>query len=131
MANLTDAQLAQLKQALQRRYLELQEEVRGELERSGDQRYIDLAGRVADDGDASVADMLVDLDAAMVDRQVQEMRVLETALKRLAQMDVGDCIDCGGEIGFDRLLAYPAAQRCVHCQGRHEKTYTHESTPTL
>lgn len=131
MANLTDTQLAQLKQALQRRYLELQEEVRSELERSGDQRYIDLAGRVGDDGDGSVADMLVDLDAAMVDRQVQEMRELETALKRLAQMDFGDCIDCGGEIGFDRLLAYPAAQRCTHCQSRYEKTYTHESNPTL
>ena len=77
MANLSEDQLAQLKQALQQHYLELQEDVRGELERSGDQRYIDLAGKVGDAGDDSVADMLVDIDTAIVDRQVQEMREIE------------------------------------------------------
>jgi len=131
MAQLTDDQLAQLKARLQQRYLELREEVRGELERSGDQRYIDLAGSVADPGDESVADMLVDLDAALVDRQVNEMRVVEATLKRLADLDFGDCIECGGEIGFERLMAYPTAQRCVRCQELHEKTYTHENNPTL
>lgn len=131
MANLSEDQLAQLKQVLQQRYLELQEDVRGELERSGDQRYIDLAGKVGDVGDDSVADMLVDIDTAIVDRQVQEMRAIETSLKRLAALNFGDCGDCGGEIGFARLLAYPTAQRCMPCQSRHEKTHQHESNPSL
>ncbi len=131
MANLSEDQLAQLKQALQQRYLELQEDVRGELERSGDQRYIDLAGKVGDVGDDSVADMLVDIDTAIVDRQVQEMRAIETSLKRLAALNFGDCADCAGEIGFARLLAYPTAQRCTTCQSRHEKTHHHESNPSL
>ncbi|MBA4143446.1 MAG: TraR/DksA family transcriptional regulator [Nitrosospira sp.] len=131
MAKLTDDQLAQLKALLQRRYLELREEIRGELERSGDERYADLAGAVADPGDDSVADLLVDLNAALVDRQVNEMREVEAALKRMADLDFGDCIDCGGEIGFDRLMAYPTAQRCVRCQSLHEKTYSHEPNPTL
>ena len=60
MANLTDDQLAQLKDALQQRYLELREEIRSELEQSGNQHYADLAGSVADPGDASVADLLVE-----------------------------------------------------------------------
>lgn len=131
MAQFTEEQLAQLKTRLQQRYLELREEVRGELERSGDQRYIDLAGDVADPGDESVADMLVDVDAALVDRQVTEMREVEAALKRLADLDFGDCIECGGEIGFERLMAYPTARRCVRCQALHEKTYAHENKPTL
>ena len=131
MANLSGDQLAKLKQALQQRYLGLQEDVRSELERSGDQRYIDLAGKVGDVGDDSVADMLVDIDTAIVDRQVQEMREIETSLKRLEAPDFGDCTDCGGEIGFGRLLAYPTAQRCTPCQNRHEKTFHHESNPTL
>ena len=131
MAQFTEEQLAQLKTRLQQRYLELREEIRGELERSGDQRYIDLAGSVADPGDESVADMLVDVDAALVDRQVTEMREVEAALKRLADLDFGDCIECGGEIGFERLMAYPTARRCVRCQALHEKTYAHENKPTL
>lgn len=131
MAQFSDDQLTQLKEALQQRYLELREEVRGELERSGNEHYVDLAGSVADPGDASVADMLVDLDANLVDRQVNEMREVEATLKRLADLDYGDCIDCGGEIGFERLMAYPTAQRCVRCQSLHEKTYSHENKPTL
>jgi DnaK suppressor protein len=35
----------------------------------------------------------------------------------------GICVDCGGEIGFGRLQAEPAAARCVECQARHEKIY--------
>ena len=131
MAQFTDEEMAQLKARLQRRYLELREEVRGELERSGDQRYVDIAGSVADPGDDSVADMLLDLNAAIVDRQVREMREVEATLKRLAELDFGDCIGCGGEIGFDRLMAYPTAQRCIRCQEVHEKTYSHENSPTL
>lgn len=131
MAKLTDDQLAQLKTALQQRYLDLREEVRGELERSGEQRYVDLAGSVADVGDDSVADMMLDLNAAIVDRQIKEMREVEASLQRLAELNFGDCIDCGNEIGFDRLMAYPAAQRCVRCQSVYEKTYSHEPNPTL
>ena len=104
MAKLTEDQLAQLKTSLQQRYLDLREEIRGELERSGEQRYIDLAGSVRDAGDGSVADLLLDINTAMVDRQVHEMREVEASLKRLAELNFGDCIDCGGEIGFDRLI---------------------------
>ena len=131
MATLSDDQLAQLKAALQQRYLDLREEIRSELERSGNQHYADLAGSVADSGDASVADMLVDLNASLVDRQVNEIREVEAALKRLAGLNFGDCIECGGEIGTERLMAYPAAQRCVRCQEWHEKMYSHENNPTL
>ena len=131
MAKLSEEQLAQLKEKLQHRYLELREEVRSELERSGNQHYADLAGSVADPGDESVADMMVDVDAALVDRQVNEMREVQATLKRLAELDFGDCIECGGEIGFERLMALPTAERCVRCQELHEKTYSHEPNPTL
>lgn len=131
MANLTEEQLAELKKKLQHRYLELQEEIRGELGRSSDQRYISLASTLHDVGDNSVVDMLMDLGATIIDRQVNEMREIETSLKDLAGLDFGNCIDCGEEISFDRLMASPATQRCLRCQSRHEKIYTHESNPTL
>ena len=53
------------------------------------------------------------------------------ALARVEDGTYGTCTDCGGDIGFERLLAYPTAKRCVSCQRQHEKTYVHEGNPTL
>ncbi|MDP2155401.1 MAG: TraR/DksA family transcriptional regulator [Sulfuricella sp.] len=131
MAAFTADEAAQLKQSLEKRRQLLLEEIRDELARSGEQHYVDLAGRVPDLGDASVADMLADLDAAMVDRQIIEVRAIEATLKRLASGDYGACADCGADIPFERLRAYPTAARCVSCQSVHEKTFAHEGNPSL
>jgi RNA polymerase-binding protein DksA len=131
MAAFTADEAAQIKQILEKRRQLLLEEIRDELARSGEQHYVDLAGRVPDLGDESVADMLVDLDAAIVDRQIVEMRDVEAALKRLAAGDYGACVDCGTEIPFERLRAYPTASRCVSCQSVREKTFAREGTPSL
>lgn len=131
MAALTTDETAQLKQILGKRYQQLLEEIRDELARSGEQHYIDLAGRVTDPGDESVADMLADLNAAMVDRQINEVREIDATFKRLAAGEYGSCSDCGADIPFQRLCVYPTAVRCVSCQSVHEKTYSHEGNPTL
>lgn len=131
MAALTAGEVAQIKLSLEKRRQTLLEEIRSELVRSGEQHYIDLAGYVTDPGDESVADMLVDLDAAMVDRQVVEMRVIDATLKRLSAGDYGDCDDCGTDIPLERLRAYPTATRCVSCQSVREKTFVHEGNPSL
>ncbi|HET7062070.1 MAG TPA: TraR/DksA family transcriptional regulator [Nitrosospira sp.] len=131
MAELTDDQLAQLKTRLQDLYRTLREGVRTEIEDADGQHYEDLAGAVPDPGDSSVADVIVDTGAALTDKQVNELREVEAALKRLADLDYGDCEECGGEIGFERLMAYPTATRCIRCQEVHEKTYAHENKPTM
>lgn len=131
MAYLTAPQLESLKEQLQQHKAALWEDVRTELERSGNQKYSDLAGVAPDPGEESVAAMLVDMDAAMVDRQVHEIRDIEDALARIADGSYGTCIDCGADIGSDRLHAYPTAQRCIRCQGQHEKTFAGEGKPTL
>lgn len=131
MAILTKAEKARIEHLLEARYARLLEEVRDELEASGEQHYIDLAGRVPDSGDESVADMLTDFGAAIVDRQVHELRDIEAARQRLKEGHFGSCIECGEDIGIERLLAYPTARRCYPCQDQHEKTYAGEGTPTL
>ena len=131
MANLTKKQLGILKEKLQHRYLELQDEVRNELGSSSDHRHISLASTLNDVGDNSVVDMLMDLGATIIDRQVHEMRNIEISLKNLMEDNFGDCIDCKEKIEFNRLLASPGTQRCINCQNRHEKIYVHESNPTL
>ena len=131
MAAYTADEVAQLKLSLEKRRQLLLEEIRDELTRSGEQHYVDLAGRVPDLGDESVADMLADLDAAIVDRQIVEVRTIEATLKRLSSGDYGACVDCGADIPLERLRAYPTAERCISCQSVHELTYAHEGRPTL
>ncbi len=60
-----------------------------------------------------------------------EMCKLEVSLAHLKALEFGECIDCGTEIGFDRLIDYPAAQRCMQCQDQYEKVYLHESTYSI
>jgi len=91
----------------------------------------DIAGEVADVGDDSVASLMTDLDHAEVQRRVDAVRDIDAALERIKSGEYGVCADCGTEIEFDRLSAFPTAKRCVDCQRRHEKTYAHGDTPTL
>ncbi|HZM35744.1 MAG TPA: TraR/DksA C4-type zinc finger protein [Burkholderiales bacterium] len=56
-------------------------------------------------------------------RDVRELRALEAAQRRLAEGSYGICVDCGSDVGYERLAAEPDAARCIECQRRHEKTY--------
>jgi RNA polymerase-binding protein DksA len=123
MSGLTQAQLKELHQRLQQRYGELCEEVRQELLAADEARYIDLAGRVHDSGEESVADLLADLDIARLDRQINEIRRIEAAFRRLDVGNYGVCHDCDCDIGYERLRSQPYAERCVECQAQHEKEY--------
>lgn len=131
MSELSTEQKKQVSAKLADRRAELIGEIKGELERSSHQHFQDLAGEVADAGDASVADMLVDFDIAMVKRQVEELTQVERAQKRCDSDGFNTCEQCGEDIGFPRLMASPIAIRCIKCQEQHEKFYGHEETPRL
>lgn len=94
----------------------VREDIRRELLKYDSERYSDLADQVADSGDKSVADLLVDIDLAEITRDVQEFRDIEAALLRIAHGTFGECIDCGGEIEPERLQALPSAAKCYRCQ---------------
>lgn len=128
---LTDNQIHDFKKKLDDRFYELREEIRLELLESDDQHYIDLAGRVHDRGEASVADLLVDLQLASVDRHFQEIRDIDGALMRIAAGNYGVCIDCESSIAVDRLKAYPTAKRCQPCQAEYESLHAGGSGPSL
>jgi len=131
VSDLTDVQKQQIGSALGKRKEALIAEIRSELQRAGHEHFADLAGEVADPGDASVADMLIDEGIAIVSRQVQELADVETAQKRLASPNFGECEECGGEIGFERLMVAPNASRCIECQTQHEKTFAHNVSSKL
>lgn len=129
---LTSAQRSKLERKLDRQYKSLLQEVRDALEKSENQQYVELIDRApADSGDQATGDALADLNLAIIDRHVRELRDIEAGRARIADGSFGTCTDCGGDIGFERLLAYPTAKRCFSCQRQHEKTYAHEGNPTL
>lgn len=132
MAALNQSQLDQLVTKLKNDYQTLLSEVRGELENTGNQHRIDLLNREpGDSGDESMANALADFNVTIVDRQVHGLRDIEAALKRVKEGECGTCIDCGDDIAFTRLLAYPTAKRCIVCQERREREYAQEGHPKM
>jgi len=128
---LTDTQIHDLKKKLDNRFFELREEIRLELLKSDDQHYIDLAGQVHDRAEASVADLLVDLQLASIDRHIQEIRDIDGALMHIAAGSYGVCSDCESSIDVDRLQAWSTAKRCQPCQVKYERLHTEGNRPSL
>ena len=129
---LTQTLRSKLERMLDQRYQALLEEVRDALEKSENQQYVELIDRApADSGDQATGDALADLNLAIIDRHVREIRDIDATRVRIVDGSFGTCSDCRGDIGFERLRAYPTAKRCFVCQRQHEKTYAHERNPTL
>ena len=101
-------------------------EIREALKASGDEHHRALAGAVHDAGDDSVADLLVDLNLKGMDRDARELAAIGAALDRIRRRTYGTCTDCGGDIGFARLEAQPAAARCIECEKRHDRRHAVE-----
>ena len=128
---LTQKQTQELQHVIERRRTALLVEVREDVEKTRRDNFEDRAGPAPDAGDESVASLLADLDHADLGRDLSELRGLEAARTRLADGNYGICSDCGGDIGFERLRATPAAVRCVDCQRVYEKTYAGPNTSSL
>lgn len=122
MNPLTQQQQQTLAGVLAERKERLLEEIRRVLTRSGDESYADLLGGTGDIGDEAIADLLRDTAQAEVARDINELRDITAAEQRIAAGRYGVCIDCGADIGYERLQAYPTAKRCLPCQQLREKT---------
>ena len=128
---LTDRQSQELRDLLETRRDALLNELREDAERAREQPYAEHAGTAPDTGDESVATLIADLEQADMTRDLDEYRALEAARARVKSGEYGICIDCGNDIGYDRLKAFPSALRCIQCQERHEKTFGGNPKPSL
>jgi DnaK suppressor protein len=129
MHNLSEFQISNFKKQLKARFLELRHEIRAELLSYDNEQYRELAGSVHDSADEAVADLLVDIHLASIDRHVHEINEIDSALLRIAEGRYGTCVECETPIGLDRLVANPAAKRCIVCQTHYEKTYAGNRKP--
>lgn len=126
---LNDKAKRHFKKILDDRFHLLREEVAEELIQSDDENYSELAGQVHDLAEEAVADLLVDLQFANLDRHIAEIREIDAALMRLATNEFGQCIDCNDEIEIERLEAYPTAKRCQPCQVSFENLHPKTTGP--
>jgi DnaK suppressor protein len=124
MSHLSPDDLNAVRAALAERHAALVKQLRQDLDESGRTQYAEVLGRSSgDSSDEALAVTLGDLSAARLDHEVRQLRELETAMRRMHDDDFGECIECGAAIPVARLVANPAAMRCVVCQEVHEKTH--------
>lgn len=121
MARLTTAQIRHLIAMMDERFAREMDEINAVAARSHDERSQELlAGRPADHLDAALADVTLAADYAVVRQDVEDVRDILAARRRLAAGRYGVCVDCDEDIGYARLRAYPTAKRCIDCQRAHE-----------
>ena len=118
-----DPDFKALKARLESRRAALREEILTNPAAIGIETYAAIAGQVHDRGEESQADLLVDVDYAGVERDLNEAQDVDEALVRMRSGGYGHCLDCEKPIPLERLEAYPTAKRCWACQERYERSH--------
>ena len=129
--SISSSDLAHFKRQLSARTDVLRAEIRDVLLRNDRERYADIAGQVHDAEEEALADLLVDVSFAEITRDVQEIRDIDAALRRIAAGTYGTCVRCREPISRDRLEVYPTAKRCLSCEQSHDRERGARAPPTL
>ncbi|MBM0103886.1 TraR/DksA family transcriptional regulator [Steroidobacter sp. S1-65] len=128
---LDQQQALNLKTRLRDRATQLRDELQRTRAKSVDETPGNVAERARDSEDDSFATLVVDTNLTEMERDVEELRMIDSALQRISAGTYGDCADCGQPIPLARLQAEPTAERCIQCQELHEKTHLSARTPSL
>ena len=92
-------------------------------ERGGKNSRAEAAAELAP-AEQSHAQNITERDTAFAlqEHDIDELEATELALMRITQGTYGLCLGCETEIPITRLLAFPAAKRCIDCQTIAEET---------
>lgn len=134
MTGLAPPEMFRFRDRLRARDLELRQTIHNALVNTEDKTYAEVAGRVLDVAEQSVADMFADDKIIMIQKEVAEQSDVAAALARITNGTYGVCVDCTDDIGVARLEAYPTAKRCIRCQTHYERHHRgggRDSTPSL
>lgn len=121
--SLSSHDLDELRSTMTARAKQLREEIRQTLLKSDHEQYTMIADQVRDLEDDSFADLMVDVNLAEIDRDLQELRLIDGAILRMGDGSYGECDECGRPIDIERLRATPFASRCFDCQTSFERTH--------
>lgn len=118
MTTLTQQQIRHLSELMDVRFAREISEIRNVRERTRNERDEAVP---ADWIDAALVESTLAADDAVINQDVQDVRDIKAARERLSTGTYGICADCGEAIAYERLLAYPTAKRCIHCQRVYEQ----------
>ena len=124
-------QIEELRRTLKDRARQLREEIRQTLRKSDQEQYVMIADEVRDLEDDSFADLMVDVNLAEIDRDLQELRLIDAAFLRMSDGTYGLCDGCDSPIEVERLRATPFASRCFDCQSVFERNHVQNIGHTL
>jgi DnaK suppressor protein len=113
----TDIDTNAVRERLERRASQLRDEIAQAQSLPSDAAHevLDLKDQAGDRARDGVA-------GAEVERDLAELVSIEAALRQLAEGRYGRCSDCDEPIDAQRLLAQPAALRCLRCQTAAERS---------
>jgi len=95
----------------------IEEEVGAKLKE--DPRFTTLS--TMDVGDLSQFDLDSDINYSLLQGQLERLKSIEEALRKLEEGTYGYCEECGEPIPIKRLKVLPFARYCVRCQEKIEK----------
>lgn len=124
-------QALDFKLRLRERAIQLRDELQRTRAKSIEETPGQVAERARDSEDDSFATLVVDTNLSEMERDVDELRMINSALQRIDAGTYGSCSNCGQPIPVPRLRAEPTAERCVQCQELFEKTHASARTPSL
>jgi RNA polymerase-binding protein DksA len=95
-------------------------------------KIVDERSRVRDEAQSqldSVGDLVdrafvttqVTMERDLIDRRMMQLDEIARTRDRIANGEIGICVDCQEEIESGRLQANPVASRCTECQMLREK----------
>lgn len=133
MATLSDNDRPHFEQQLRDRRRALRGDIAHALRQSQREDFTELAGRVHDAGEESVAELVMTTNFTHLNRELTELREVEAAIGRLRDGRYGKCAECGADIDPERLRVNPTARRCIRCQTQREQAGRggRDATPSL
>lgn len=125
MSHLTPQDRAEVRAALESQRENLIKAMQAVQDESQQTQFTEVLGRSSgDSADEALAISLGNLSAARLEHEVRALQALEAARLRLNDKEFGLCEDCSKKIPLARLIANPAATRCIACQSHFEHTHT-------
>jgi DnaK suppressor protein len=91
------------------------EELRRNLSRTLDERH-ETQDFGRDEGDRANASLSKEMSFRQKAQEQGLLMLVEAALGRVSNGTFGECLNCGQEIGANRLTAVPWSRYCITCQ---------------
>ena len=119
---------ARLRRMLLKKKLELEANLRQEIERRKEERDL-FASTVRDEGDLGHFGFEQEIGRRRMNSCNEKLNRIHESLTRLNDTGYGICEECGAEIGERRLRVMPFAACCLKCQEALENDELPEEIP--